>query len=103
MEMTALTYSLRWLITFSYLNEEWEEYYGNWNDHCIKLSHKNSNICLVGETIGSKTAWMFDIDSLDILACDLLIISILPNIKLKKNENIQSHNYASGTRPDPIA
>ena len=84
MEMTALTYSLQWMITFSYLDDEWKEEFGNWNDGCIKMTHKHGNINLMGETIESKTAWIFDVDSLDLLVSDLLILSIFPNTKLKK-------------------
>ena len=83
MELTAFSYSLKWMITFSYLNEEWEEESGCWGDGCIKMVHKNGNISLMGETVDSKSAWVFDVESLDLLVDDLLVVSILPNTHIK--------------------
>ena len=79
-----MTYSLKWIVNFSYLDEEWTEQTGNWSEGCIYLIHENGNISLMGETIESKTAWIFDADSLDLLICDLLVVSIFPNTNLKK-------------------
>ena len=81
-----MTYSLKWIINFSYLDDEWKEETGNWSEGCLKMMHMNGNISLLGETIESKTAWMFDADSLDLLVSDLLVVSIFPNTNVKKKQ-----------------